>query len=348
MKSIEAKLFYLADDGTFPNSELPVLLYEKAFSLDVSADQVERIFAENGWTNNWRNIVMDVDHYHSSSHEVLGIVEGEVSLQLGGENGIEILARAGDVLVLPAGIAHCSLSNSEAYLVVGGYPEGRSWDMIYAEPEKYQDAKKAISKLPIPTTDPIMGSGVGLTQIWTNQQKQSIRTMMQKTRAKLNLDRKMECDQWLSEELLMLIKDRKLKVIHSYLPMRDEIDIFPLIENMLAEGLIVVCPKTLNNRKLEHLVLKDIEALELGKFGTKHPKGTEIYQGKYDLIIVPGLAFDQQKRRLGYGGGYYDEFLSNHPEASKIGIYYDFQEVPIVPVEPHDVPIDQLIVAKTC
>ncbi|MFT4755084.1 MAG: 5-formyltetrahydrofolate cyclo-ligase, partial [Salibacteraceae bacterium] len=66
-------------------------------------------------------------------------------------------------------------------------------------------------------------------------------------------------------------------------------------------------------------------------------------EGHYDLIIVPGLAFDNQNFRVGYGGGYYDGFLANQNEALKVGVFYGFQEVESVPTESHDLVLDSII-----
>ena len=69
-----------------------------------------------------------------------------------------------------------------------------------------------------------------------------------------------------------------------------------------------------------------------------------INTGKYDLIIVPGLSFDESNFRLGYGGGYYDNFMSQHLDARKIGIFYPFQKIEKVPVEAHDLKLDEVLV----
>ena len=61
------------------------------------------------------------------------------------------------------------------------------------------------------------------------------------------------------------------------------------------------------------------------------------------MIITPGLAFDASNYRLGYGGGYYDSFMVNHPDAWKIGICYPFQKVPKVPIEEHDLQLDKIL-----
>lgn len=163
-------------------------------------------------------------------------------------------------------------------------------------------------------------------------------------RAKLPNQIKQKYDDWICESLLEIILKKNLKVIHCFLPMAYEINIFPLIKTLLQNGITVVTPKTLAKRQLEHLVLKSLEELEKGVFGTVHPKGNNIYQGDYDLIIIPGLAFDSDKNRLGYGGGYYDNFIIHHPKAMKIGIFYPFQKVDKIPIESHDVTLDKTLV----
>ena len=73
-----------ADDGTFPNSRLPALLYRRAFAPSADAD---RLMAAHGWTNSWRNGIYPYTHYHSTSHEALAIVAGSATVQLGGRRG---------------------------------------------------------------------------------------------------------------------------------------------------------------------------------------------------------------------------------------------------------------------
>ncbi len=170
--------------------------------------------------------------------------------------------------------------------------------------------------------------------------------MMLTKRNKLLKDEKKKYDEWICEVLLKMVKNNDYKVVHTYLPMGSEINISNFIECLLKEKIVVVSPKTLPKRKLQHLILKSLDEVEKGIFGTNHPSNTKEYHGNYDLIIIPGLSFDRSKNRLGYGGGYYDAFLSQHPSARKVGIFYPFQEVKNVPVETHDIKLDEILVNR--
>lgn len=168
MEGIEPVVLYFADDGVTPNNALPVLIYREIFqdSKENYVTLFEQKFQENNWIGNWRDIVLSEDHYHSTTHEVLGISKGSVNLWIGGEGGQRFEVSAGDALVIPAGVAHHSLNNDNDYEVIGGYPDGLPWDMIYCEPQKYEKAKKKIELLDLPTTDPLFGSNGPLTSIW--------------------------------------------------------------------------------------------------------------------------------------------------------------------------------------
>ena len=159
--------FYFKDDGKIPNSKFPLLLYRGAFSQtnDEGASWLEKRFAGNNWTNSWRNGIYPFHHYHSTSHEVLGIYSGTALLHLGGEQGQKVAVRAGDIIVIPAGVGHKNLESSNLG-VVGAYPDGRSWDLNRGLDGERPQTDKNIAALPIPTADPFQGKNKGLTEIW--------------------------------------------------------------------------------------------------------------------------------------------------------------------------------------
>ena len=150
-------------------------------------------------------------------------------------------------------------------------------------------------------------------------------------------------DSSICARLKALILEKKAKVVHSYLPMGSEVNVFPLLTYLLDNGITVISPKTLPARQLENLVLHSITNLEEGKWGTKHPANTTIYTGPIDFFIVPGLAFDTECYRLGYGKGYYDTHLATQPAGYKAGVCYPYQVVDKVPIEPHDMRLNEVI-----
>jgi uncharacterized protein YjlB len=168
---VQPEQFNFKDDGIFPNSSLPLLLYAQAITTKAKdpAFIVEQCFAENDWTNSWRNGVYSFHHYHSTSHEVLGVYSGTATLRLGGEHGKKVELRAGDVIVIPAGVAHQNLGASDDFGVVGAYPGGREWDLLRGQPGERPKADHNIVNLPMPDNDPIYGAKGPLRQIWKCQ-----------------------------------------------------------------------------------------------------------------------------------------------------------------------------------
>lgn len=164
---MDPKTYYFEDEGLIPNSRFPVLIYSSIFSErgNEGAKWLERKFDENNWRNSWRNGVFDYHHYHSNTHEVLGVYSGSALLQLGGEKGEKLRVSAGDVIVIPAGVAHKNLE-SEDFAVVGAYPEGRSHDMNLGKEDERPKADKNIAAVPIPDRDPIGGKEGALQEIW--------------------------------------------------------------------------------------------------------------------------------------------------------------------------------------
>ncbi len=125
--------------------------------------------------------------------------------------------------------------------------------------------------------------------------------------------------------------------------MLSEVNINPLIEWLLINKIKVIAPKTLPKRKLENRILTSLNEIENGVFGTSHPTSIKEYTGPIDFCIIPGSAFDNSLCRLGYGGGYYDTFLANYPNAEKLAVCFKEQFVESLPTESHDVKMDKVI-----
>ena len=172
-ESVKLETHFFKDDGIIPNSKYPLLHYQKAFTAvgSTGAAWLEQHFAKNNWTNSWRNGVYPFHHYHSTSHEVLGIYSGSAMLFLGGEKGEKIRVEAGDIVVVPAGVGHKNLGSSADFGVVGAYPDGRSWDVMRGQPGDRPKADERIAALPVPDFDPFSGKDGGLTHFWNQVDK---------------------------------------------------------------------------------------------------------------------------------------------------------------------------------
>lgn len=160
--------FVFEDDGLIPNNSLPLIVRQRAITPDSSdpAAAFERTFAKNGWTNSWRDGIFDYHHYHSTAHEVLGIAVGSATVRFGGENGETVGLTTGDVVVIPAGVGHARITESDDLVVVGAYADGRDWDIVEADPKALPSSRKRIAAVPLPGADPVDGETGPLMKLW--------------------------------------------------------------------------------------------------------------------------------------------------------------------------------------
>lgn len=162
----DPKTLHLTPDATMPNSRLPVLIYRHAIMRDDSgkAHGFEDLFHANDWHGVWRNGIYDYDHFHSTSHEVLGIEAGRASVQLGGDSGVAVDVEAGDVLILPAGTGHRRISASLNLSVIGGYPRGQERPDLLKKGNA--EAQDRIDNVALPKSDPVRGADGPLVRLW--------------------------------------------------------------------------------------------------------------------------------------------------------------------------------------
>ena len=159
----------LTDDGAIPNNaKLPLLVYRNAVGLPESdpASAFESLFTANGWPAAWRYGIFPFHHFHSTAHEALGVYEGRATVRFGGESGVDVAVRAGDAIVIPAGVGHKALAASAGFGVVGAYPAGTRPDLCRGDPEEHARCLEAIARVPIPAQDPLYGDGGPLQEHW--------------------------------------------------------------------------------------------------------------------------------------------------------------------------------------
>ena len=125
----------------------------------------------------------------------------------------------------------------------------------------------------------------------------------------------------------------------------NEVDTHALIRDALDDGKCVAVPVARKGRPMIQVRISDLSELVPAPFGLLEPaEGSwdPVPPGAFDLVIVPGLAFDHRGNRIGFGGGFYDRFLSGL-DAARVGVAYEFQLGETLPTEPHDVGLDWLV-----
>ena len=159
----------LAASAGIPNHpRWPLLVYPGALAIEGTdtAAAFEALFDRNGWPAAWRNGVYPFHHFHCNAHEVLGVYSGEVTVQFGGDSGVVVTARPGDVIVLPAGTGHKKLSSRGALGIVGAYPAGQQPDMCTPILSNIERSAEAVTHVPLPECDPVYGAGGPLLTHW--------------------------------------------------------------------------------------------------------------------------------------------------------------------------------------
>lgn len=122
---------------------------------------------------------------------------------------------------------------------------------------------------------------------------------------------------------------QEAKTVLLYYPIHNEVDMRPLLDKYAGQKTFLF-PVT-HRHSMEVRPYDGEDMMRKGRYGVPEPQ-TETYHGAIDLIIVPGVVFDQHCHRIGRGGGYYDRFLLKHPQSKKIGVCYSFQ------LKKHGVP----------
>jgi 5-formyltetrahydrofolate cyclo-ligase len=128
-----------------------------------------------------------------------------------------------------------------------------------------------------------------------------------------------------------------------YAPLADELDVWPLMEKLLKSPTVCALPAF--DDATQFYSARRVKKLETdiftGKFGVSEPLAgcEEIPRNQFDLVLVPGMAFDLSGNRLGRGKGFYDRILSA-TSGIKCGVSYDFQLLEKIPTEPHDAKVD--------
>ena len=147
-----------------------------------------------------------------------------------------------------------------------------------------------------------------------------------------------------SEKLMELFLQseayKNAKTIYGYLPYNQEVRTVPMLEQALKDGKRVAVPKCYGD-EMKFLFMDDLSRVEKGYAGIPEPVADEpVADDETALVLMPGMAFDPQGHRIGYGGGFYDKFLAQEPNHPTLALCYDFQVLPHLETEEFDIPVD--------
>ena len=135
---------------------------------------------------------------------------------------------------------------------------------------------------------------------------------------------------------------RNAKTIYGYLPYNQEVRTTPMLEQALRDGKRVAVPKVMGD-EMKFFYVEDLNC-PLGYCSIPEPTGSEPEaDDPTALVLMPGLAFDRQGHRIGYGGGFYDKFLTSEPGHPTLALCYGFQMVEHLETEEFDVPVDVVL-----
>ena len=133
---------------------------------------------------------------------------------------------------------------------------------------------------------------------------------------------------------------RNAKTIYGYLPYNQEVRTVPMLEQALKDGKRVAVPKCYGD-EMKFIYMDDLSKVEKGYANIPEPIADEpVADDKTALVLMPGLAFNPQGHRIGYGGGFYDKFLSQEPGHPTLALCYEFQMLPHLETEEFDIPVD--------
>ena len=149
--------------------------------------------------------------------------------------------------------------------------------------------------------------------------------------------------QKLAEKFLATEAYQKAKTIYGYLPYNQEVRTVPILQQALKDGKQVAVPKVYAEQ-MRFILLSDLSQVEKGYAGIPEPIADgPVATDPTALVLMPGLAFDPQGHRIGYGGGFYDRFLEQEPNHPTVALCYHFQMLERLETQDHDIPVDQVI-----
>lgn len=171
------------------------------------------------------------------------------------------------------------------------------------------------------------------------QTKKECRELLMQRRGLLSEERRQAAKASATAHLIEFC--RPFSYILSFASLPDEIDLWTLNQFLAKEKKLLL--PTMSGQTLQPVPVLDLAHLHPSKWSIQEPAQLSFFDfNQISCVLVPGLGFDLEKQRIGYGKGYYDHFLKQLPHALKVGIGFREQLIHQIPIEPHDQQLDQL------
>lgn len=170
--------------------------------------------------------------------------------------------------------------------------------------------------------------------------KKALRSMIREKKRAMTEEQIVSASQRLSEQFCAHPFYKNAKTIYGYLPYNQEVRTIPMLEQAIKDGKRIAVPKVFGD-EMKFIYLDDLTKIEKGYCGIPEPiDDGPIADDPTALVLMPGLVFDPQGHRIGYGGGFYDKFLAAEPNHPTLALCYEFQMVDHLETEEFDVPVD--------
>ena len=177
------------------------------------------------------------------------------------------------------------------------------------------------------------------------ERKQQIRAELKKTRSALTSAQCRSYSNTICEKIWNIIEKEHAEIIYCYYPLGNEVDVLPLAQKALIAGKKVAFPRT-DGENMDFFQVMSLSEFQKGAFNIMEPIGEYSISEKTPLVIVPGLGFDKNRNRIGYGKGFYDRYFARFPSCRKIGAAYAAQIIDCIPTDSYDTKLDVIVTER--
>ena len=176
--------------------------------------------------------------------------------------------------------------------------------------------------------------------------KKALRREIGEKKRALSAEQIAQASHRLSESLFATESYQKAQSIYGYLSYNQEVRTEEILRRAFMDGKRVAVPKVFGD-EMKFLWIESLSMIAPGYYNIPEPIADgPVADDELALILMPGLAFDPQGHRLGYGGGFYDRYLAEHHDHKLVALCYDFQLFDYLETEAHDIPVDLVIADK--